>query len=147
MRTRHFIAAFAALSLLPLAAPAAGKTVKPTKVLITGLVDGEGLDRLIPAGGFITRKEDFEKLWQAWLLECQVPAVDFKTSLVVVATSRDGPIEAATLVEGKKAGEMEVEVKLERKTQASGFFTLIAVFPRAGVKKIGGKAVPEKARP
>ncbi len=137
----HLVAALAAVMLLPAARPGE-QVVKPTKNLITGLVDGEGLDQLIPPAHFITEKEDFEKLWKAWLLDCQAPAVDFKTDLVLIATSTEGPIAEPWLAEGPKAGEMTVKVELERKTRPDGFYTLIAVFPREGLKSINGTTVP-----
>ncbi len=68
----HLVAALAVVMLLPAARPGE-KVVKPTKNLITGLVDGEGLDQLIPPAHFITKKEGFEKLWKAWLLDCRRP--------------------------------------------------------------------------
>src|SRR5262249_31312317 len=72
--------------------PAQAQIIKPSGNLITGLVDGGDVEKLSPAHGFIIRQEDLDKLRKAWLLEEKVPKVDFKTDLVVVATSREGPI-------------------------------------------------------
>jgi len=98
----------------------------------------------MPPNGFITKKGDFDKLWKAWLLEEKVPRVDFKTSLIVVATSRKGPIKAAVLVDEKKTGDMKIKVELERQAEGKGLQVLIAVFPRAGIKTIEGKAIADK---
>ena len=87
------------------------------------------------------KKDEFDKLWKAWLLVGQVPEVDFKTSLIVVATSRKGPIKAAVLVDEKKTGDMKIKVELERQTEGTALQVLIAVFPRAGIKTIEGKAI------
>jgi hypothetical protein len=73
-----------------------------------------------------------------------VPEVDFKTSLVVVATSRKGPIKAAVLVDDKKTGDMKIKVELERQSDGTGLQVLIAVFPRAGIKTIEGKVIADK---
>ena len=144
MRTYSLFVACTAVAFLPPMASASEKTIQPVKVLSTGMLDGEGLDRLIPAGNFFTNQADFEKLWQDWLLERPAPQVDFQKNLVVIATSTEGPIEEASLVSGKKAGQMHVQVKLERKSKTSGFYTLIAVFPRARIESINGQAVPRK---
>jgi len=131
-------------ALAPGGAFAQGQTVKPSRTLITGLVDGEDVEKLTPPNGFITKKGDFDKLWKTWLLDEKVPGVDFKTSLVVVATSRKGPIKSAVLVDEKKTGDMKIKVELERQTEGKGLQVLIAVFPRAGIKTIEGKAIADK---
>src|SRR5262245_20959861 len=77
---------------------AQAKSIKPSKNLITGVVDGKEEEKLSPPNGFITKKEDFDQLWKVWLLDDKAPEVDFETRLVVVATSRKGPIKAAVLV-------------------------------------------------
>jgi hypothetical protein len=131
-------------ALAPGRAPAQGHTIKPSRALITGLVSGEDVEKLTPPNGFITRKGDFDRLWRAWLLEEKVPQVDFKTSLVVVATSRKGPIKSAALVDAKKTGDMKIKVELERQSEGTGLQVLIAVFPRAGIKTIEGRAVADR---
>ena len=147
MRAQYFFTATVVTLLTALApgsALAQGQTIKPSGILITGLVDGEEVEKLMPPNGFITKKGDFDKLWKAWLLEEKVPDVDFKTSLVVVATSRKGPIKAAALVDEKKTGDMKIKVELERQTEGTALQVLIAVFPRAGIKTIEGKAIADK---
>ena len=147
MRARYLFTATAVTlwtALAPGGTFAQAQTIKPSRNLITGLVSGEEVEKLTPPNGFITKKGDFEKLWKAWLLEETVPRVDFKTSLVVVATSRKGPIKAAVLVDEKKTGDMKIKVELERRTEGTGLQVLIAVFPRAGIKTIEGKAIADK---
>jgi hypothetical protein len=147
MRAKYFFTA-TVVTLLTALAPggplAQGQTIKPSRTLITGLVSGEEVEKLMPPNGFITKKDDFDKLWKAWLLEEKVPEVDFKTSLVVVATSRKGPIKAAVLVDEKKTGDMKIRVELERQTEGTDLQVLIAVFPRAGIRTIEGKAIADK---
>ena len=148
MRPRYLLTAATVLILWTARAPggalAQGQTIKPSKTLITGLVDGEEVEKLTPPNGFITKKGDFDKLWKAWLLDEAVPAVDFKASLVVVATSRKGPIKGALLVDENKTGDMKIKVELERQTEGTALQVLIAVFPRAGIKTINGKAIADK---
>jgi hypothetical protein len=147
MRAQYLCIASVVILLTGLASGSAfaqGLTIKPSKNLITGLVSGEEVEKLTPPNGFITRKGDFDKLWKAWLLEGKVPEVDFKTSLVVVAASRKGPIKAAVLVDEKKTGDVKIKVELERQAEGTGLQVLIAVFPRAGIKTIEGKAIADK---
>jgi hypothetical protein len=147
MRAQHLFAATVVpllIALAPGVALAQGQTIKPSKNLISGLVDGEELEKLRPPHGFITTKADFEKLWKAWLLDENVPEVDFKSDLVVVATSREGPIKEALLIDAKETGDMKLKVELERKAKGKGLQVLIAVFPRAGIKTIDGKAIADK---
>ncbi len=118
-------------------------TVKPSKNLITGLVDGEEVEELAPPHGFVATKVEFEKLWKAWLLEDKVPAVDFQSSLVVVATSREGPIKEAVLVDAKKTGDMKIRVKLEARPRARPC-TSCSRSSRAGIKTIEGEAIADK---
>ena len=147
MRARYLLTATVVtlwMGLAPGGAFAQGQTIKPSRTLITGLVAGEEVEKLTPPNGFITKKGDFDKLWKAWLLEEKVPRVDFKTSLIVVATSRKGPIKAAVLVDEKKTGDMKIKVELERQSKGTGLQVLIAIFPRAGIKTIEGKAIADK---
>lgn len=147
MRAQYLCTATVVILLTALAPGGAfgqGQTIKPSRILITGLVSGEEVEKLTPPNGFITKKGDFDKLWKAWLLEDKVPGVDFKTSLVVVATSRKGPIKAAVLADEKRTGDMKIKVELERQTEGTDLQVLIAVFPRAGIKTIEGKAIADK---
>lgn len=124
------------------ALPAQDTAKKPHKVLITGLVDGEGLDKLVPPGNFITRQEDLDALWKNWLQKGAAPKVDFKKDLVVVAVTRFGPIKDMVLLDRSGAGDMTIQMALERKMETTGFFTLIAVYPRGGIKSIKGRPIP-----
>jgi hypothetical protein len=147
MRAQHLFAATVLALFTALAAGGAlaqGQTFKPSKTLITGVVDGDGVEKLRPPNGFITKQEDFDKLWKAWLLEGKAPEVDFKTDVVVLATSREGPIKEAVLIDAKKTGDTKIRVELERKADGGGLHVLIAVFPRAGIKTIEGKAIADK---
>jgi hypothetical protein len=147
MRAQHFVTATVA-TLVTVLAPegsfAHGQTITPSRILITGLVSGEEVEKLTPPNGVITKKDDLDKLWKAWLLEDKAPEVDFETNLVVVATSRKGPIKAAVLSDEKQTGDMKIKVKLERKTEGTELQVLIAVFPRAGIKTIEGKVIADK---
>lgn len=146
MRTQYFAVSVVGLLIVLTAgsAFAQGQIIKPSRNLITGIVDGEDVEKLSPPNGFLTKKEDFEKLWKAWLLEKKVPEVDFKTDLVVVATSREGPIKAAVLVDEKQTGDFKIKVELERKSEGKALHVLIAVFPRAGIQSIEGRAISDK---
>lgn len=116
----------------------------PQKVLITGLVDGEGLDKLVPPGNFITRQADLDALWKSWLQKGAAPQIDFKKDLVVVAVTRFGPIKNMVLLDRSGAGEMTIQMALERKMETTGFYTMLAVYPRAGIKSIKGRPINPK---
>jgi RNA polymerase sigma factor (sigma-70 family) len=126
--------------------PAQGKTINPSKNLITGIVLAEEEVKLGPPNGFISKKEDFDKLWKVWQLGDKVPVVDFKTHLVVVVTSKEGPIKSAALFNEKNTGAMKIKVELDRKINNDGkaIAVHIAVFPRAGVTSIEGRAIADK---
>jgi hypothetical protein len=137
------VAALSAVLVIDMAC-AQERVIKPTKDLIAGLIDGAEEEKLSPPNGFIAKKEDFDKLWKTWLLDDKVPAVDFKNHLVVVASSRDGPIKSAVLIDEKNNGKAKIRVELDRKTEGKALNVLIAVFPRDGIKSIEGRAIAEK---
>ncbi len=147
MRANPLLLAMGALALAALLAnaqPAQDISRKPQKVLITGLLDGVGLDKLVPPGNFITTQADFETLWKSWLGKDPLPLVDFKKDLVVVAVTRFGPIKDIVLIDRTGAGAMTIQMALERKAETTGFYTLLAVYPRAGIKSIKGKPIDPK---
>ena len=147
MRPNQIILAVGAFALATLAAsaqPAQEGTKEPSKILIATLVEGEGLDKLVPKGNFLTKQADFDALWKAWLLKDPAPTVDFKTSLVVVAVIRFGPIKNVVLLDRSSKGDMTIQMALEGKAETKSFYTMLADFPRAGIKSIKGTPIDPK---
>jgi hypothetical protein len=147
MRRHPFMIAMGIVSLAALAAAAqpaqeAGKS--PQKVLITGFIDGEGLDKLVPKGNFITNQADFKSLWKQWLLMDDAPEVDFKKDFVVVAVTRFGPIKNMVLLDRSGDGDMGIQMALEKNEGSKGFYTMLAVYPRSGIKSIKGVPIAPK---
>jgi RNA polymerase sigma factor (sigma-70 family) len=124
--------------------PLQARIIKPSKTLNTGHIDDPEAEKLSPPNGFVAKKEDFERLWKVWLLEEKVPEVDFQKNLVVVATSREGIIKEAVLIDEKRTGDTRIKADLERKTEGKALRVLIAVFPRAGIKSIEGRSITDE---
>ena len=147
MRANPLLLAISALVLAALTAtaqPAQDTARKPQKVLAVGLVEGDGLDKLVPPGNFVTAQADFDALWKAWMQKGPPPTVDFKNDLVVVAVTRFGPIKDMVLLDRSGEGAMTIQMALERKAETPSFYTLLAVFPRAGIKSIKGRPIDAK---
>jgi RNA polymerase sigma factor (sigma-70 family) len=116
------------------ATPAAGRA---TKEWAGRLADGE-LEKEMPVDGFITTKEDFAKLWGAWMGKEKLPEINFDKELVLVATFSKGRVFEILLIVGKGDAKAVVGRKAE---EVQGFTFLIAVFNREGIKTIDGKPI------
>jgi hypothetical protein len=142
MKTNHapvlFLTVWAALAvLMGWASPAHADMIKSTKEW-RGQLEDEKLEKERPAKGFVTNKEDFAKLWKAWMGKEKLPEIDFDKELVVVVSSSKGVISwiSLLLIDGDAktvAALLPMEVK--------GFTFALAVFKREGIKTIGGKPI------
>jgi hypothetical protein len=117
-------------------ADAAAKKLEVTP-LGRGSVANEKLQKAAPKGGVITDRKALAELWKAWKLRDAVPAVDFRTELVLVVTTRGGKLLPlnATLSAG---GDLKVAAAATRDLRP-GFRYVIGSVSRAGVKTINGK--------
>jgi uncharacterized protein (TIGR03067 family) len=100
-----------------------------------------------PRHDFVTDKEAWAKLWQAYRPKEQVPEVDFNTELVLVAVNNDpnGITIDATL---GKEGNLEVDristlIQFNNPTTCRYEFALIK---RAGVKTIDGVPIGKEKK-
>jgi hypothetical protein len=127
-----------------------------------GEIGNPKLESARPVTGIVTTQADFEKLWKAWRGEEKVPIVDFKTSFVAIRTwLRDKKSKFVAGTKGVSIFLMNLdsdgEAKLrfgpavgvsapndppEKWEATKGFYYGLAVFPRAGVKKVDGKELP-----
>lgn len=135
--------AVAAVALLSSAAEAQNNK-KPIKATMTwkGKSGDEALKLKAPQTGFITDAKAFEELWKGWRPNEKVPAVDFKTSLVVISlTSGPNTVGASFTVNEK--GNVTV-IAFSTLIGGPGFGYSLDVLPRAGLKSIEGKAIDVK---
>ena len=133
------LAALTLAALLPVAALAQPKAVKPTAEF-KGAVTDVGLLKEIPAGQFIANEKDLEKLWTAWKISDKMPKVDFTKDLVVLATTRGSTLRLTARLDDK--GNLRVGGFGTRDLRP-GFRYVIAVIPREGVKSVNGKELPK----
>jgi hypothetical protein len=124
-----------------LAAPARGDTVR-SAVEWKGELKDEELEREKPAGGLVTEPEAFAKLWKAWRGGEEVPTVNFKSYVVVVATSRQGRLLGLSLDRGDKGNAKAVAGLGSDPVKGCSY--VIGVFRRTGVKTIDGKPISKE---
>jgi hypothetical protein len=133
-----FLAALVtAVSLVGVSSPADAETIGSVKEW-TGRLEDVELQKKQPAQGFVTNKEDFARLWKAWMGKEAVPDVDFDKEVVLFATSSKGRIGGLQLKDDK--GDARGVATLEP-TPVKGFTFAIAVFKRGGLKTINGKPI------
>ncbi|MCX5891381.1 MAG: hypothetical protein NTW80_00065 [Deltaproteobacteria bacterium] len=89
-----------------------------------------------PAGGFIVGQEELDKLWIAWQIPGNKPAVDFKTQLLLVRTCNCSLISVAPLLNDQ--GDLHIQVTVTKDIR-EGTAYVIVLIPRHGIKTIEGK--------
>jgi len=132
------LAALALAALLPEAARAQARAVKPTAEL-KGAVEDTGLLKELPAGHFLANEKALDKLWTAWKIADKKPKVDFTKEIVVVATTRGSTLRLTARLDDK--GDLRVGGFGTRDLRP-GFRYVIAVVSREGVKTVNGKELP-----
>lgn len=119
-------------------ARAESKPVKPTKTW-SGSVEDVALQKLAPAGEYLTRAEDFEKLAKAWKIAEKLPAVDFTKELVLVATTSGSRLNLSANLDDQ--GDLKI-LGIATRDFGPGFRYVVQVIPRDGIKTVGGKPLP-----
>ena len=117
---------------------------KPIKATNTwrGKSGDENLKIKAPAAGFITEPKAFDELWKAWRPTEKTPAVDFKTSIVVVSLA-GGPNTVSASFFVNDQGNVTAQA-ISTLIGGPGFGYALDVLPRAGIKSIEGKAIDAK---
>lgn len=131
----------AALALVAVSVPAAWaekKEVRTTRQY-SGSVGDEKLVKGV--GACITSDKEFKRVWEAWKITGKVPPIDFAKELVLVVHSSGGTLRLARVTLDEK-GNMEA-LGFGTLDLRPGFRYVLATVPRAGVKTVGGKALPK----
>ena len=137
MRAEDGRACFKDCKLIVQEGPAHGAINQSTKEWAGQLEDGK-LEKEKPIDGFISNKDDFAKLWKAWMGKEKLPEIDFDKELVMVASSNISRVFEILLIVGKGDAKAVVGRKAE---EVKGFTFVIAVFNRDGIKTIDGKPI------
>jgi hypothetical protein len=117
-----------------------GKPVMPSQTWQAKVKD-EALKKAAPANGIVANAKDFEALWKAWRADEMTPEVNFKLNLVVVGLA-SGPNLAGIGATLDDNGNLKVVVR-QTLIAGPGFGYQLAVVPRAGIKTVNDKAVPD----
>ena len=125
-----------------LAAPAAGADPIPAAVRWSGVAADPTLEAKKPADGLVGNGKDFAGLWKAWRPNEQVPDVDFGSYFVLVVTRPKGHTFVLHLLPGDGGDARYLAGQPAGGKELAGFGYGLAVFPRAKVTSIGGKAIP-----
>lgn len=134
----RILSLFAAVALASIGHGAEAKTIKSDKQW-TGMVADKSLEKEKPAGGMVVDQTTLDGIWKAWGIAGTAPKVDFARDIVLVGTT---DLEVLRLyLEGDEKGDYKMYIQIE-KNDARGFAYGIAVFPREGIKTIGGRAIP-----
>ena len=99
-----------------------------------GSVEDKALAKDAPA--VIGDAKALEKLWKAWKIVGDVPAVDFKKQLVIITTTSGSKLRLSAILDEK--GNLEV-LGLATRDVRPGFRYAIATVSREGVKTVNGK--------
>jgi len=134
-----FAFCIALIVLMGTSSPAhAESTIKPSKEWTGQLEDG-GLEKLKPTDGLLTTKDEFAKLWAAWMGKKQLPEIDFDKELIIVASSSAVRVFGIHIID--KNGDATPTARFEMDKGSKGFTFAIAVFKREGIKTINGKLI------
>lgn len=132
-----------ALALIGLAlghVQAESKQLKAEKEF-RGSIEDATLAKQAPAGGVIASKAAMEKLWKAWGIKDEMPALDFTKELAAVSTSRGSRIVAQATLDDK--GDLRVG-GFGTKDLRPGFRYHIIIIKSDGVKTVNGKELPKE---
>ncbi len=130
--------------LLFITIPAGGQTAVELLRTWNGEVKLE-LRKEAPEDGYVVSQEKWEKLWKAFRGNEEVPKVDFKSELVLVAVGKD-PNRISIRAENDGKGDLSVQAI----STLMGFMNpttcryQFAVIRRTGIKTIDGKPIREK---
>jgi uncharacterized protein (TIGR03067 family) len=107
------------------------------------------LAKAAPDGGVIGTKEDFAKLWKAWMGKEKMPEIDFEKAIVVVLTDQKLTFPFTMVVLDVEKGHARPHFAAARranekpeKRENKGFAFAIGVFKREGITTVNGKKLP-----
>jgi hypothetical protein len=138
IRVSGVLVALAIVAVLASDARAEKKAVKLEKEW-KGSVDDEALAKDAPA--VIVDAKTLEKLWKAWKIEGNVPAVDFKKELVIITTTSGSKLRLSATLDDK--GNLEV-LGMATRDLRPGFRYVIATVSREGIKTVNAKKLPKE---
>ena len=106
----------------------------------SGSVTDEAIAKTTPPPEVITSAKQLEGIWKAWKVPMELPAVDFKTSLIVVVHSPGSRLDLVSAVLDEK-GNLE-PLGLGTRDFGPGFRFVLGVVSREGVVTVNGKKLP-----
>ena len=109
----------------------------------SGVLRQNGPALIAPKSGVIVGQAKFAEVWQAWSVGEQLPEVDFKTQMVLVATV-SGPNRTLSGPLNLVDGELSYRV-MSTKMGGPGFGYLLMLISRDGVKTVNGQPIPQPA--
>jgi hypothetical protein len=134
-RALLYLSGLALLALVASEALGAAKPVKFTKQW-KGSVADEGLQKKAPH--FITNADAFKKLWKAWGIKDELPKVDFRKEIVVIATTRGSRLALSARLDD--LGNLQV-LGLGTRDLRPGFRYVMGSMPRKGIKAVNGQKI------
>ena len=102
-------------------------------------VDDEALAKDAPA--VIGEAKALARLWKAWKIQGEVPAVDFTKELVIITTTSGSKLRLSASFDDK--GNLEV-LGMATRDLRPGFRCVLATVSREGVKTVNGKKLPKE---
>jgi len=114
-----------------------GREIKPLKQW-SGRLE-RSLWRNHPAKNVLTSQAELDKLWAAWRLPQDKPAVDFQTQLLLVATCTCSIISVSSRLDD--AGNLTLGVTITKDLAEDAAY-IIALLPRQGIRTVEGKPLP-----
>ena len=106
----------------------------------SGSVEDEGLKKEAPENGCITSAKKFEKLWKAWKIGEQMPKVDFKKEMIILAVTEGSRLDLSARLSDK--GDLQI-LGMATADFGPGFRYVVGVVSRDGVKTVDGKQLPK----
>ena len=103
-----------------------------------GSIDDEALAKDAPT--VIGDAKALEKLWKAWKIKGNAPAVDFRKELIIIATTSGSKLRLSASLGDK--GNLEV-LGMSTRDLRPGFRYVIATVRREGVRTVNGKELPK----
>jgi hypothetical protein len=110
-----------------------------TEMQWKGSVDDETLMKSAPED-YISNAKAFEALWKAWKIGDKIPEVDFKTTLVLVQTTRGSALRVNASLDDK--GDLKA-VGLATRDLRPGFRYVLISVKKDGVKTVNGKPLKD----
>ncbi|MCC7423454.1 MAG: hypothetical protein IT428_24525 [Planctomycetaceae bacterium] len=94
--------------------------------------------------GMVTDLDTWKQIWEAWRGDQQVPRIDFSNELILVLTSvEDSQLTLPPIQLGQNGNLVVNSPPLNSTNVESGFGYLMGTIPRAGIKRVNGRVLPE----